>query len=590
MLREYQEVAVEAAMGRLHKSTRPIVIAHATGSGKSYVVAELAAKLHEISRGKRVLCIQPSQELTRQNIVKYRATGSDASIFSASAGEKCLKHPVVFGMPASVINSIHRFTDALTAVIIDEAHVITPTIKRIINQLQSRNPQLRVVGLTATPYRMGTGYIYGENAAGEVLPNDIAKAPYFAKCVHEIGARELIARGLLTPPVIGETGQGYDTSGLELTRRHQWDRFGVDRAFRGHGRLTAHIVAEVLEQCRDRKGVMFFASTVAHAEEILASLPPDLSRIVTGNTGKKERPKILEMFLAKDIKYLVNVGVLTTGFDAAHVDCIALLRATESAGLLQQIVGRSLRVDDCKANALILDYAGNLERHCPGGDIFDPIIEARESKIAGRAPITCPKCGAKNLFGVRQLEHGQTPTNDGYVEKKGRRVMNEYGNPATSHYGRRCFGENSMGRRCDHRWVGKACPECKSDNDITARRCENCKAELIDPNKKLAMDRDALRKAAEKDRLKHITEAVLHMTAHSFTSKAGNKCIQVTCKTPSRSVDFYFVNDPDKQWLYIEYRKFQIARADGIKTVKYRRQAKGRYFKLLEFNSAEGVQ
>jgi len=107
---------------------------------------------------------------------------------------------------------------------------------------------------------------------------------------------------------------------------------------------------------------MFFAATVQHAEEVYASLPPEISAILTALTGKTKRKKIIASFKRQEIKYLVNVGVLTRGFDADHVDVIAILRATESVALLQQIIGRGLRIREGKEDCLILDYA---EKHRP---------------------------------------------------------------------------------------------------------------------------------------------------------------------------------------------------------------------------------
>ncbi|MFN9958451.1 MAG: DEAD/DEAH box helicase, partial [bacterium] len=99
----------------------------------------------------------------------------------------------------------------------------------------------------------------------------------------------------------------------------------MDRAYHGQGRKTARIIADIVAQSQDRKGVLIFAATVRHANECLESLPPELSAIVTGETPKKEREEILRRFKAQEIKYIVNVSVLTTGFDATHVDVIAML-------------------------------------------------------------------------------------------------------------------------------------------------------------------------------------------------------------------------------------------------------------------------
>ena len=131
----------------------------ATGAGKSWIAAAIAKWFIENAQ-KKVLILQPSLELTEQNYSKWIATGEKASIFSASANSKCTRHNVVYATPKTVLNSIARFGDAFGAAIIDEAHQTTPTIKQIIDSIRAKNPMLRVIGMTATPYRMGTGYIY----------------------------------------------------------------------------------------------------------------------------------------------------------------------------------------------------------------------------------------------------------------------------------------------------------------------------------------------------------------------------------------------------------------------------------------------
>ena len=131
-LRPYQRAAVEAALNEMRRSVEPIVIDAAPASGKSFMIAGIAHELHSISGGKKVLCLAPGRELVIQNHEKYLQTGEPASIFSASAGSKSTRHPVVFATPQTVTRSLSRFLDGYCAVVIDECHGITPTIKSIV--------------------------------------------------------------------------------------------------------------------------------------------------------------------------------------------------------------------------------------------------------------------------------------------------------------------------------------------------------------------------------------------------------------------------------------------------------------------------
>ena len=291
------------------------------------------------------------------------------------AGMDCVSH-IERGRVETVYNLRVKGHPSYFAngVLVHNCHGMTPTVQFIIDQLREMNHRVRVLGLSATPYRLGQGWIFRMDENGK--PMEQARDPYFMARVYKVGAHELIQQGFLTPPVIGAiNADSYDTLGMTLNSRGQFDKAEIDRAYHGHGRKTSRIIADVINQSRDRAGVMIFAATVQHAHECMASLPPGLSSIVTGKTPKAERADIIRRFKARQLKYLVNVSVLTTGFDAPHVDVIAILRATESVGLLQQIIGRGLRIDDDKDDCLILDYAENLDRHCPDGDVFSPEIK-----------------------------------------------------------------------------------------------------------------------------------------------------------------------------------------------------------------------
>jgi len=456
--------------------------------------------------------------------------------------------------------------------------------------MREANQNLRICGLTATPYRLGSGWIFRQSPDGRINGEDTARDPYFTKCVYKIDARALIEMGFLTPPIIGAIGAtGYDTSGLALNSRGQFDAEAVDRAYHGHGRKTAAIVADVVAQSRDRQGVMFFAATVQHAQEVMASLPPDLSALVTGETPKAERDRILKRFKARQIKYLVNVSVLTTGFDAPHVDVIAILRKTESVGLLQQIIGRGLRIDEGKRDVLILDYTSNLDDHCPDGDLFAPVVKA--GKIGGGEggmPCVCPRCQYENTFSANPQYLDYQRDEAGYiVDLDGQQVMSDYG-PIAAHFGRRCTGLVQSGlrgeyERCGYRWTFKECPHCMADNDIAARYCHECRGEIVDPNEKLKADF----KAMKRDPTQLQTDAVTSMSCSPGISRSGNKTIRVEWVTPYRQFTTWMMPDAKHSRGQAQWAAFDGATMGGTvapRSVTYRKDPATQFYEIKAFN------
>ena len=283
-MRPYQQKAHDDCMAWVKKNSRSCVLELPTGAGKSIIVAEIASSINQIS-GKHVLCIVPTKELLEQNAEKIRATGNQVSLFSASVGETCLNNPLVVGTPVSIKNKLHRFGSQFAAVIIDECHKITPTVQAIIEQIKTYNPNLRIIGLSATPYRLSTGYIYQRDINGIALHENKTKYPYFYQLVYQITARELINMGYLCQPVVGAIHSGhYETLSMQTNKMGNFSAADVDRAYHGKGRLTSKIVADVVAQSANRKGVLLFAATIQHAHEIMESLPPELSAIISGDT------------------------------------------------------------------------------------------------------------------------------------------------------------------------------------------------------------------------------------------------------------------------------------------------------------------
>lgn len=589
-LRPYQQEAHDAIVDWIKKNRAPCCIEAATGAGKSHIIAAVADTIHEMSKGKHVLCLAPSAELVMQNAEKFKLTGAKCSIFSASAGQKSLRHPVVFGTPGTVNNSISRFGSEFAAVVIDECHGITNTVRGIIDAMREMNPNLRVIGLSATPYRLGTGYIFKAWPDGKPVREDEAFEPYFEACVYRIQAYTLIEQGFLTKPTIGKTEvDGYETLQMKLNARGQFDADAVDRAYHGQGRKTAAIVGDIVNQARFLRGVMIFAATVKHAHEVMESLPASMSALVTGDTPKAEREMIIRDFKAQKIKYLVNVSVLTTGFDAAHVDMIAILRATESVGLLQQIIGRGLRIEEFKDTCLILDYAENLPRHCPDGDVFNPkirVTKGDQEKVYINCE--CPLCGVENEFSAR-------PNNDGYeidkygyfVDLDGNQIETDWG-AMPAHFGRRCGATVRVAGdrvQCTYRWTNKLCPHCKAENDIAARYCTECKGEIVDPNDKLKIDFKALKK----DPTRKQTDKVMFWAKKPHIARSGKETWRVDVVTEYRSFSFWTMRQPNNHRAQKELEALEALGDNQPETITYQKDALSGFYRVFCYNEAPDV-
>lgn len=618
-LRDYQQRAVDAAIAWIKKTIDPAVLELATGAGKSFIVAAIAEWVRGKS-GKKVLVLAPSKELVEQDYAKYLLTGEPASIWCASI-EKSLKHDVVFGTPQSVHNSIDKFAN-FACVIIDEGDGITNTVKSIVSKLKQRNRNLRVIGLTGTPYRLGTGYVYEYDENGNAVPESQTVNPYYHSLLCKVTASELIERGFLTPPHADDDHiEGYQASCLELNSRGQFDAKQVEEVFEGKGRLTSMIVADIVQKSQNRQGVLIFAATVQHAYEVMESLPPHNSAIIHGATAKDERASIIERFKRKRIKYLVNVAVLTTGFDAPHVDVVAILRATESVRLLQQIIGRGLRLvrpelagdlhaiaNSEKPDCLVLDYAENIQRHCPDGDLFTPKIVARVS--GGGEPVTaqCEHCGYKNEFGGRPNPDGFDIDKNGYfLDLSGERIENKDGKPMPAHFGRRCRGQTiirGLHEQCEYRWSVKECHECDHENDIAARYCEACKAELVDPNEKLAIDHAKIKK----DPYTATSDRVLNWKCQEWISQRGNETLRIDFTTEYRTFTVWLMqyqdtSDPRRQKVWKDLCKaskvyakapktaaqFIAANPEMPMTVTAVKNRKSGFYDVVGFNQKEDV-
>lgn len=362
-LRDYQQKASDAAVNffldRKKKHNGLMVLP--TGSGKSLVIADIAARLDG-----HVLIFQPSKEILEQNYRKLCSYGVlDCAIYSASMGKKDVNR-ITFATIGSAANHPELFTH-FQYIIIDECHLVNPKdgmYRDFLSRLQCK-----VIGLTATPYRLHSNREFGSmlkfitrtcpRVFGEVIyavqistlldMGYLAKLNYYA--MSPVGWNELDLK-------VNSTGADYEEKALKRAYS-QIDFYGY----------VVHIVQRLLRPKTGvrRKGILVFTRFIEEAEKLVQSVPG--CRVVTGSTPKKEREEILEGFKRGDIQVVANVGVLTTGFDYPELDTVVMARPTMSLALWYQIVGRAIRPHPSKEAGWIVDLCGNIKRFGEVGEL-----------------------------------------------------------------------------------------------------------------------------------------------------------------------------------------------------------------------------
>jgi DNA repair protein RadD len=382
-LRPYQEEAKAAVYDHLRtRDDNPCVVIPTAG-GKTPVMASICKDAVGLWNG-RVLVLAHVKELLEQSSDKLNTICPEVrfGVYSAGLRRRDTSHPVI----VAGIQSVYRRAcdlDSFDLIIIDEAHMIPPDgdgmYRQFLADARVVNPLVRIIGFTATPFRLKTGPI--------CTPDGILN-----RVCYEISVRELIRDGYLCPLVTKAGRVKADSSGLTV-RGGEFVAGEVEELMDDDALVEA-ASAEIVECTANRNAVLIFASGVKHGAHIVSALKTSHGidcAFVTGETSDTERDETLARFKAGDLKYLCNVNVLTTGFDAPHIDCVALVRPTASAGLYYQMVGRGFRLHTSKADCLVLDFGGNVLRHGPVDQMCVRPLEWHD----GQAPAKeCPGCRA----------------------------------------------------------------------------------------------------------------------------------------------------------------------------------------------------
>lgn len=427
ILRDYQQESVAAIYRWFGERADNPLIVLPTGAGKSLVIAAFCQQVLQQWPDQRVLVVTHVKELVQQNHDQMLRLWPEApaGIYSAGIGRRDHDARILF---AGIQSAWKRAATIgwRDLILVDEAHRIPRSgdgqYMRLLQDVRSMNPDCKMVGLTATPYRLDSGRLdEGEDAM-------------FGGVAHEVEVQDLIDAGYLSrirsrAPASGEI----DTTDVRI-QNGEFQAASLEAAAMDDLVVDA-AVDEMLARGRDRKAWLVFACGVRHAGMLVERLRAAgvETEMVVAATPKDERDRIVAAYKAGELRCLVNVGVFTTGFDVPHVDLIGVLRPTLSAGLFVQMVGRGLRLAPSKTDCVVLDFGGNFMRHGPIDDVRlrkpgqgegqAPVKTCKECQaVVAAAARECPECGAP-FPEVPMVRHDERPDEESVALKAEKRTM-----------------------------------------------------------------------------------------------------------------------------------------------------------------------
>lgn len=467
--RPYQQEAINSTIEEIKKYAKQgksahLIIDAGPGAGKTLLMAFLAK--HVFERGGRVVQLARQPILAKQNYDEMYECGIPAALYAAKFNRRQVAQ-VTVATEGTIANSLHDMNKPVDLLLLDECHTLSPddedtqmnTIIRHLDDVTTKaGRKMHVVGLTGSPFR-------------GVTP--LTSFDFWHDTVFNIGTDKLTELGYLSVPVFGFADADDDALDFSSvnTRSGSWefsekelDEIAMSDS--GKKKLV-RILMQVIEKTKDRNQRIVFASTKRHAREIrriLIALGIDKSKIglVTDDSSESEKDRVIKLSKEGKLDWLINVSVLTTGFNSPLIDVVVYLRPIGSLVLLIQSMGRGARLlEDWmkeagfhKENYLVLDYAGVFDRlgHLLDDPTTGEALAQRDKSRGEDKP--CPRCHEMN-----------------------------------SKAARRCRGkdESEPDKRCGFFWTSQTCPDCQTENDIAATECRNpsCRRELRDSNKAL---------------------------------------------------------------------------------------------------------
>lgn len=417
VLRDYQREANEATNTYMATTGGNPLVVIPTGGGKSLVMATHAREAIEGYPGTRVMNLTSFPELIRQNYEEVVGIwpNAPAGIYSAKIGKKNVSAHYLF----AGIQSIHRKgfnLQPVDIVQVDEAHLIPrksdTMYMRFLNDLRQINPNLKIVGYSATPFRMDSGMLHE------------GKGAMFDAIAYEIGIRQLIDDGYLAPLTSRPAQNQMQIDGVASNSGGDFVASQLEAAATDPDAVKT-IAREIVANAEGRQGIMVYCCGKDHSRMMREALREAgmQAEMVFGDTPAMERNNIVANFKRKRLRCLVSIGVFTTGFNAKHVDMIALCRPTKSTGLYVQICGRGTRLTintnlptaeerlaaiaaSDKRECLVLDFGGNIARHGPI-DRLDPPKKKPKGDEKGEMPLKqCPSCDEFVAIAARECVCG----------------------------------------------------------------------------------------------------------------------------------------------------------------------------------------
>ncbi len=389
MLRDYQKKAIKDTYEWLGEHEGNPCIVAPTGSGKAHIIAGFCKDILKRKPEAKILVLSHVKELLVQDAEKVHQAWPQAPLGIFSAG---LRTKETAPITVAGIQSIWRKAEELGTVdivIVDEAHMIQNEdegmYRKLLSVLKKKNTGMRMIGLTATPYRLGQGLLTeGEDAI-------------FHGLIEPVRIEELVKRGFLARLTSTFTDLQMNVEGIKKVQGDYEKRELESRV--NSSEVNAKVVSETIRRAGDRTAWLVFCVSISHAEAMREEFRAQgvVAEAITSKTSSGERERIFNGFKAGTIKALTNVGVATTGFDYPDIDVIVMARPTLSPGLYVQMSGRGMRVKNAghHRDCLVLDFAGNISRHGAVTKIIPPqrtLRSGRKSNELSGMFKLCPKC------------------------------------------------------------------------------------------------------------------------------------------------------------------------------------------------------